>query len=76
MVVRLLWLSGRALTAQARCVLGPAPGDCRLFHFPLVSPHNIYFQIQDALSILHPVLYLADSATRCMEPFVIVHMEC
>ena len=40
-VVRLLWLSGRALAAQARDVLGSTPGDCRLFHFPLSSPHNI-----------------------------------
>ena len=37
----LLWLSGRALAAQARGVLGSTPGDCRLFPFPLFSPHNI-----------------------------------
>jgi len=30
-----------ALAAQARGVLGSTPGDCRLFHFPLFSPHNI-----------------------------------
>ena len=36
------WQStGRALAAQARGVLGLTPGDCRLFHFPLFSPHNI-----------------------------------
>ena len=40
-VVQLLWLSGRALAAQARGVLGSTPSDCRLFHFPLFSPHNI-----------------------------------
>ena len=39
-VVRLSWLSGRALAAQARGVLGSTPGDCRPFHFPLFSPHN------------------------------------
>ena len=33
--------SGRALAAQARGVLGSTPGNCRLFHFPLFSPHNI-----------------------------------
>ena len=31
MVVRLLWLSGRALAAQARGVLGSTPGDCWIF---------------------------------------------
>ena len=39
-VVQLLWLSGRALAAQAKGVLGSTPGDCRLFHFPLFSPHK------------------------------------
>ena len=39
-IVRLLWLSGRALAAQARGVLGSTPGS-RPFHFPLYSPHNI-----------------------------------
>ena len=34
-VVRLLWLSGRAPAAQARGVLGSTPSDCRPFHFPL-----------------------------------------
>ena len=44
-VVRLLWLSGRALVAQAGGVLGLTPGDCRLFRFPLFFPYNIiYFQ--------------------------------
>ena len=42
-VVRLSWLSGRALAAQARGVLGSTPSDCRLFHFSLFSPHNIYY---------------------------------
>ena len=37
-VVWLSWLSGRALAAQARGVLGSTPGDCRPFHFPLFSP--------------------------------------
>ena len=39
-VVRLLWLSGRALAAQTRGILGLTPGDCRLFHFPLFSSHT------------------------------------
>ena len=34
-VVQLLWISGRALAAQARGVLGSTPGGCWLFHFPL-----------------------------------------
>ena len=46
MVVQLLWLSGRALAAQARGVLGSTPGDCRLFHFPLFSPHFIYIVVR------------------------------
>ena len=41
--VRLSWLSGRALEAQASGVLGLTPGDCWPFHFPLFSPHNIYY---------------------------------
>ena len=40
-VVWLSWLSGRVLVAQARGVLGSTPGDCRPFHFPLFSPHNV-----------------------------------
>ena len=40
-VFRLLWLSARALAAQARGVLGSTPSNCRLFHFPLFLPHNI-----------------------------------
>ena len=39
-VVRLSWLSGRALAAQARGVLDLTPSDCQPFHF---SPHNIRF---------------------------------
>ena len=35
MDVRLLWLSGRQLAAQARGVLDLTPSDCRPFHFPL-----------------------------------------
>ena len=34
-------LSGRALAAQARGVLGLTPGGCWPFHFPLFSPHNM-----------------------------------
>ena len=41
MRVRLLWLSGRALAAQARGVLGSTPSNCQLFHFPLFLPHHI-----------------------------------
>ena len=40
-VVRLSWLSGRALAAQARGVQGSTPSNCQSFHFPLFSPHNI-----------------------------------
>ena len=45
MVVQLLWLSGRALAAYARGVLGLTPGDCRLFtflHFRLITSKFIY----------------------------------
>ena len=38
-----VWLSARALAAQARGALGSTPGDCQLFHFTLFSPHNINF---------------------------------
>ena len=40
-VVLLLWLSGRALVAQARGVLGSTTGGCQPFYFPLFSPHNM-----------------------------------
>ena len=40
MVVQLLWLSGRALAAQTRGVLGSTPSDSQPFHCPLFSPHN------------------------------------
>ena len=40
-VVRLLWLSGRALVAQARGVVGLTHGDGQPFLFPLLSLHNI-----------------------------------
>ena len=67
MVVRLLWLSGRALAAQARGVLGSTPGDCRLFHFPLFSPHNIKNSFissvrQEALSTRKVVYKLSGSS--------------
>ena len=39
--VRLLWLSGRTLAAQARAVLSLTPSDDRPFHFPLLLPYNI-----------------------------------
>ena len=39
--VLLSWLSGRALVAQTRGVLGPTTGGCQPFHFPLCSPHNM-----------------------------------
>ena len=35
--VQLSWLSGRALVAQARGVLGLTPGDCQPFHSLLFS---------------------------------------
>ena len=38
-VLRLLWLSGRALAAQVTSVLGLTPGSC--WPFPLFLPHNI-----------------------------------
>ena len=50
MVVRLLWLSGRVLAAQARGAMGLTPGDCRPFCFPLFTPYNIYFQCEARLS--------------------------
>ena len=41
--VRLLWLSGRALAAQARGVLGLTPGDCRPFlYFHLITSKFLY----------------------------------
>ena len=36
-VVRLLWVSGRALVARVRGVLGLSPGDCRLFSLFSIS---------------------------------------
>ena len=53
MVVRLSWLSGRALAAQARGVLGSTPGDFQLFHFPLFSPHNLYINLLHEDSMNH-----------------------
>ena len=46
MHARLSWLSGRALAAQARGLLGLIPGNCWLFHFPLFLPHNILYNFQ------------------------------
>ena len=59
MVVWLLWLSGRALVAQARSVLGSTPGGCWLFHLSLFSPHNISkFTTLDSLtSFILPKIY-------------------
>ena len=50
-VVRLSWLSGRALVERvlARGVLGSTPGSCRPFNFPLfclITSKFIYFQHQ------------------------------
>ena len=39
--VQLLWLSGRALVAQARGVLGSTPSSYWPFHFLLFLPPNI-----------------------------------
>ena len=51
-VVRLLWLSGRALAAQARGILGSTPGDCRLFSLSSIFALNSFISSvrQDALS--------------------------
>ena len=57
MVVQLSWLSGRALVALARGVLGSIPGDCRLFHFPLFSPHNS-FTVDLHIGLLYFVEFL------------------
>ena len=42
MIVWLSWLSGRALVAQPRGVLGSTPGDQWPFPFPLLLPHDIH----------------------------------
>ena len=39
-VVRLSWLSGRALAAQARGVPSSTPGSCQPFYFRRLSPGN------------------------------------
>ena len=39
-VIRLLWLSGRALAAQVRGVLGSTPGGCQPFHFASYNTYN------------------------------------
>ena len=36
-----MWLSGRALAAQPRSVLGSSPGGCWPFSLSLFLPHNI-----------------------------------
>ena len=61
MVVRLSLLSGRALAAQARGVLGLTPGGCQPFHFPLFSPHNINLFIHHNIFI--PSLHLVPLCT-------------
>ena len=50
-VVGLSWLSGRALAAQARGVLGSTPGGCRPFSLSSIfaSKHLISSLRQDAL---------------------------
>ena len=45
-VVRLSWLSGRALAAQARGVLGLTPGNCWLFHFCLKTSNFLCSHIR------------------------------
>ena len=50
-VVRLLWLSNRALVAQARGVLGSSPSDCRPFHFSLFLLLKIPFLFQTSFVI-------------------------
>ena len=55
-VVRLLWLSGRVLAAQASVVLGLTPGDCGPFHFPLFLPHNFQREARCSEVFLHFVL--------------------
>ena len=57
-VVWLSLLSGWALATQARGVLGSTPGGCQPFHFPLFSPHNIYFQCEArCFEYIHDVSY-------------------
>ena len=57
-VVWLSLLSGWALATQARGVLGLTPGGCQPFHFPLFSPHNIYFQCEArCFEYIHDVSY-------------------
>ena len=80
-VVRLLWLSGRALVAQAIGVLGSIPGDCRPFHFPLFSPHNIQVHLWTVsimtglfASFHFPTYFVHTSLPKCMH-FVIFKRE-
>ena len=64
MVVRLLWLSGRALAAQARDVLGrlPAtPGFFTFLYFCLITSKFIYFQ-REARCSENPYQILPHSA--------------
>ena len=52
-VVQLLWLSGRALAAQARGVVGLTIGGYQPFHFPLFLPHNMQmFASYNAIVVL------------------------
>ena len=66
MVVCLLWLSGRALTVQARSVLGSTPGSCRpsslFLYLRLITFTNSFTSSlrQDVLSIRFNVFDLGE----------------
>ena len=58
-VVRLSWLSGRTLAAQARGVLGSTPGGCRLFTAsPVATAQNCFVPPQQTA---YPSLHLPPS---------------
>ena len=80
--VRPLWLSGRALVDQGRCILGSVKflycakpgvlgstlGDCQPFHFPLFSPHNIYIALLClVLAASNHRVFLKTNAIHCIE---------
>ena len=45
--VRLSWLSGRALAAKARGILGLTPSNYQPVHyFRLITPKSLYFQCE------------------------------
>ena len=44
-IVRLSWLSGRALAVQARGVMVRLLTTAALFHFPLFSPQSLYVSL-------------------------------